>query len=184
MFLPCYQSYLLLSCQQSLAVNPVCLAQEDPCRFFPCVEQVCLLLWTHLGHGPSFWDLHGRKRLLLIHSFSRCKFMGFNNLKHLLGTLCPCAMVPGLLVYSVEILVLVHPMISVRLCLSAESLYLGEESQPSLFLSIFLFYLCLLSSLWWERGRYMFLHLQGQLNWCCISTLNIKVAEMVYVAKQ
>lgn len=30
-------------------------------------------------------------------------------------------------------------MISVRLCLSPESLYLGEESQPSLFLSVIKF---------------------------------------------
>lgn len=67
----------LLSCQQGWQWTQCAWHREISADFPPCVEQIFLLLWTHLGHVPSFWDLHGTKRLLLLHSVSRCDFRGF-----------------------------------------------------------------------------------------------------------
>lgn len=81
--------HLLLSCQQILAVKTVCLAQEDQCRF----SSLC---GTGLPAGletprPCFLVLGSAwikvKRLLLIHSSSRCNSMAFSNWKHLLDCL-------------------------------------------------------------------------------------------------
>lgn len=132
--------HLLLSCQQSLAVNPVCLAQEDRCRFpslcgtgLPAgleTPRPCSLIL-----GSAWMKL---KRLLLTHSSSRCHFMCLSNLKYLLGclNLCLCTVVPGLLGYRVLRIMnfLAHAVISVMLCESSEKLYFGKEPQPSLFL--------------------------------------------------
>lgn len=79
--------HLLLSCQQSLALKPTCLAQEDQCRFsslcgtgLPAglgTPRPCSLI---LG---SVWMKV--KRLLFIYSSSRCNFVFFSSLKHLLN---------------------------------------------------------------------------------------------------
>lgn len=175
--------YLLLSCQQSLAVNPVWLAQGDQSSFSSlCGTGLPAALNTPgpctLTVGPV-WNKEAHP------FFSRCNFMDFNSLKHLLGTLCPCAVVPGLLVCSVLRYwsFLAHPMVSELVSFSWKPLPGWGFTAFSVPVSDSV-YLCVLSSLCWERGRYMFLYLQGPLHWCCISALNIKVAEMVYVAKQ
>jgi len=97
--------HLLLSCQQNLAIKPVCLAREDQCRFsslcgtsLPAgleAPRPCSLIL-----GSAWMKV---KRLLLIFSSSRCNFMVFSNIKHLLGclNLCLCTVVPGLLGYRV-----------------------------------------------------------------------------------
>lgn len=173
----------LLSCQQGLAVNPVCLAQGDQCRFsslcgtdFPAALNTpgpCPLIL-----GPA-WDKEAAA-----HPFFQQISRVFNNLKASLRfviiTMCSGARVWKMLRY---LSLLAHPMVSVFSWKPSPG-WGVTTSLAALSDSISLFYLCILSPLCWERGRYAFLYPQGPLKWCCISALNIKVAEVVYVAKQ
>lgn len=135
--------HLLLSCQQSLAVNPMCLAQEDQCRFpSPCGTGLPAGLETprpcSLILGSAWVKV---KRLLLIHSSSRCNFLVFSNLKYLLGCLnsCLCTVVTGLLGYRM-LRIMNYPSrlmtwsLWCYMSLSPKMLYLGKEPQHSLFL--------------------------------------------------
>lgn len=78
---------------------------------------------------------------------------------------------------------LAHPMISVRLC-EPRGLYLGEESQPFLFLSLIQFPClnCVFCPLSGGKGADMCFFISKD-HWTD-AALNIKASEMVYVAKQ